>query len=234
MSHSDCNLPSISILVTCYNCGPFIHDALDSIYNQDYKGPLECIIVDDASTDDSPAQIENFIKEHSKKLPITFIRKEQNSGVAETMDIAMSMAKHEWFIMADGDDIQLPNRCSRSIELLRQYPKALIMSMGARHIDQSGNLLDTYQPPFYVPYHLAPEVLYLESHEHRVANWLDTPQDSRISNYHAPQRLRYMGCTCNKRREKNPFYAGCNLVHESYVTRASSGHQRTRYPLSST
>ncbi len=175
MPHSNCDLPSISILVTCYNCGPFIKDTLDSVYNQDYKGPLECIIVDDASTDDSPAQIENFIKEHSKKLPITFIRKEQNSGVAETMDIAMSVAKHEWFIMADGDDIQLPNRCSRSIELLRRYPKALSMSMGARHIDQNGNLLNSYQPPFYVPYHLSPDVLYLESHEQRVANWLGTP-----------------------------------------------------------
>ncbi len=55
------NLPTVSIVVTSYNYGQYIEDCLNGILNQTYR-PLECIIVEDCSTDNSVEIIQDFIK----------------------------------------------------------------------------------------------------------------------------------------------------------------------------
>ncbi len=47
-------LPKISVVVTCYNCQDYIGDAIRSVARQTLRD-FECVIVDDASTDDSVA-----------------------------------------------------------------------------------------------------------------------------------------------------------------------------------
>ncbi len=48
---TDASLPGISVVVTCYNCRDYIGDAIRSVARQTLRG-FECVIVDDASTDD--------------------------------------------------------------------------------------------------------------------------------------------------------------------------------------
>ena len=167
------HLPSISILVICYNSEEYIEEALLSILAQDYEGKMECIIVDDASTDKTADKIRNFINVHGDSMDYTFIPLSKNVGQAKAMDYAMRHAKNEWFMNADSDDIQLPDRCRSSMEILSRYPCAKILAVGARHMTSTGKLLDSYQPPFYCSYESAPDELYLEKAEDRVQNWLN-------------------------------------------------------------
>lgn len=169
------HLPSISILVICYNSEEYIEEALLSILAQDYEGKMECIIVDDASTDKTADKIRNFINAHGDSMDFTFIPLSKNVGQAKAMDWAMRHAKNEWFMYADSDDIQLPDRCRRSMALLSKYPKSKIMVSGARHMSATGKVLNSFQPPFYCSYEVAPDELYLENAECRVNNWLGAP-----------------------------------------------------------
>ena len=173
--------PSISVLVTCYNRALYIEDALDSILHQDYEGELECIIVDDASTDDSASIIKRYIEAHKNEMNFKLIELEKNSGVACAMDYAMAAAKYEWFLMADSDDIQLPNRCSRTAALIEKYPKVLMISAAGQHMSANGEVLDTVQPPFYCSFEHAPEELYLKTAKQRAWNWLN--KRGRSENY---------------------------------------------------
>ena len=64
------NMPLVSLVITSYNYSQYIEDCLCSVLNQTYR-PVECIIVDDCSTDNSVEIIRNFIEEN-KDSDITF------------------------------------------------------------------------------------------------------------------------------------------------------------------
>ncbi|MBR5523219.1 MAG: glycosyltransferase family 2 protein [Akkermansia sp.] len=131
-------VPGVSIVVTCYNLEAFIEDALLSVFAQDYTGPVQIIIVDDASTDSSTELIEHLINSHGENKDITFLRHEKNLGIAGTTDKAWAMAKYDWIIEADGDDIQFPNRCTQTMALAAQYPEAGLIIMSHECIDEQG------------------------------------------------------------------------------------------------
>ena len=55
-------LPGISVVVTCYNCRDYIGDAIRSVARQTLSD-FECVIVDDASTDDSAEVVQRTLDE---------------------------------------------------------------------------------------------------------------------------------------------------------------------------
>ena len=64
---SDVRLPRISVVVTCYNCRDYIGDAIRSVARQTLRD-FECVIVDDASTDDSVAEVQRTLAELDDSL----------------------------------------------------------------------------------------------------------------------------------------------------------------------
>ena len=59
---ADTKLPKISVVVTCYNCRDYIGDAIRSVARQTLRD-FECVVVDDASTDDSAAVVRQTLDE---------------------------------------------------------------------------------------------------------------------------------------------------------------------------
>ncbi len=87
----------VSIIVPVYNIESYIEKCLRSLTEQTLQD-IEIIVVDDGSTDNSTRVIENI-----KNEKIIFIKKE-NTGVAETRNLALSKAKGEYIGFIDGDD----------------------------------------------------------------------------------------------------------------------------------
>jgi glycosyltransferase involved in cell wall biosynthesis len=77
---TDAPLPGISVVVTCYNCRDYIGDAIRSVASQTLRG-FECVIVDDASTDDSAAVVQRTLDELADPR-FSLIRLEKNGGDA--------------------------------------------------------------------------------------------------------------------------------------------------------
>jgi glycosyltransferase involved in cell wall biosynthesis len=59
---SEAKLPGISVVVTCYNCRDYIADAIRSVARQTLRD-FECVVVDDASTDDSAEVVRRTLDE---------------------------------------------------------------------------------------------------------------------------------------------------------------------------
>ncbi len=102
------NLPLVSVVITSYNYSQFIEDCLYSILNQTYR-PVECIIIDDCSTDNSVEIIQNFI-EKNKNSDITFrlVQQEVNQGQLAGFVRGIKEASGIFINYVDADDIILP------------------------------------------------------------------------------------------------------------------------------
>ena len=103
---SEAPLPLISVVVLSYNSAQYICSTLESIYRQDYEGPMELIIGDDCSKDNSVELCQEWIARHAGR----FTRAEilcpaENQGVARNVDTCYRACKGEWVKGIAGDDI---------------------------------------------------------------------------------------------------------------------------------
>ena len=93
------NNPLITVIVPVYNVEKYLTRCVDSIINQTYKN-LEIILVDDGSTDSSPAICDNYAKKDSR---INVIHK-QNNGASSARNAALDIASGDYIGFVDSDD----------------------------------------------------------------------------------------------------------------------------------
>lgn len=96
----DKNIPDISVIVTVYNIEKYIGECLESILSQ--EGPsLECICVDDVSTDGSYSILEEYARRDKR---VKVIRNVKNVGLSSARNIGFRHATGEYLYNIDGDD----------------------------------------------------------------------------------------------------------------------------------
>ena len=67
----------VSVLIPAYNVEKYIERCINSVVNQNYS-PLECVIVDDGSSDGTPDRIRMFLQDYKGDVSFTFIQQEKN------------------------------------------------------------------------------------------------------------------------------------------------------------
>lgn len=97
-------MPKVSVIVPVYNSEQELRDCLDSLVEQTEKD-IEIIVIDDASTDNSP-EIE---AEYQKKYPnVKVYRNERNLGQSETRNRGVELAEGDYIAFLDSDDYVNP------------------------------------------------------------------------------------------------------------------------------
>jgi glycosyltransferase involved in cell wall biosynthesis/LmbE family N-acetylglucosaminyl deacetylase len=110
----------ISVITPCHNAGPWIAAALQSGAQQTYSAH-EIIVVNDNSTDNSLAQIEQ------SGVPVKLLQVNAcNAAVAR--NVGIEAAEGEWIALLDADDIWYPNHLARAVELLSKTKDVAFMS----------------------------------------------------------------------------------------------------------
>lgn len=107
-------LPRISVIVTCFNYGRYVSQALDSVASQSYES-FDCVVVDDASTDDSTLQIERWI-DNRKDFRFRLIRNASNRGQTASFAAGLAATRSEFVAFLDADDFWFPQFLHRHIE----------------------------------------------------------------------------------------------------------------------
>ncbi|WP_197025094.1 glycosyltransferase family 2 protein [Butyrivibrio proteoclasticus] len=109
----------VSVVIPAYNRSKTIERAIRSVYSQTVP-PLEVIVVDDASTDNT-VQIVEHLQQEFDSLRL-YVQKE-NKGAQEARNVGIKNAKGNWIGFLDSDDEWLPKKQAIQIELLRKNPQ---------------------------------------------------------------------------------------------------------------
>jgi glycosyltransferase involved in cell wall biosynthesis len=137
---SDAKLPKISVVVTCYNCRDYIADAIRSVARQTLAG-FECVIVDDASTDDSVAVIERTLGElNDQRFSLT--RLEKNVGQTGATRAGLAKTDAPFVCFLDSDDLWHEDFLERQLAAHLNETYAIgFTACNARLIDGKGQLI---------------------------------------------------------------------------------------------
>ncbi len=129
--------PLVSIIIPTYNYGRYLGKALESCFKQTYS-PLEVIVVDDGSTDDT----KEIVRGYGSR--IVFIRQE-NSGVSAARNKGLEVAKGELITFLDADDYMPEDAIQTRVEALTAHPEA--GAVATESYSKKGESL-TYDPTF--------------------------------------------------------------------------------------
>lgn len=116
-----------SIIVITFNQEMIIGETLDSILSQDYS-PLEVIVCDDASTDNTGAKCSKWIKKNGKKFyRVLYHRNEKNLGIMGNKLAGVRLAQGVFIKVLAGDDLLAPGAIQNAAEYFEKYPNTLVI-----------------------------------------------------------------------------------------------------------
>lgn len=98
------NSLSVSIIIPVFNVEPYIEACLQSVMRQTYEGPIECIIVDDGSTDKSITIAEGLISKYQGPIVFKVLHHDHTRGASAARNTGMDTATGDYFYFLDSDD----------------------------------------------------------------------------------------------------------------------------------
>lgn len=130
--------PVVTVVITCHNHGRFVRDAVDSVWRQTLIG-LEVIVVDDGSTDDTPAVAADL-------SGIRYIRQE-HSGLSAARNTGWRAGRGRYVSFLDADDRFLPHALQAGVACAAAHPEAAFVSGHYVVIDGAGARVSTRPRP---------------------------------------------------------------------------------------
>lgn len=113
----------VTIVVPVYNISNYIERCFASIVQQD-NHDIECIMVDDVSTDDSFAKCERLVAGYTGPIDFKLIKHTKNRGLSASRNTGTVHSSGEYIYYLDGDDEITPNCISSLVAIAQKYPEA--------------------------------------------------------------------------------------------------------------
>jgi glycosyltransferase involved in cell wall biosynthesis len=123
-----------SVCLATFNGSKYVESQISSILKQLNRND-EVVIFDDASTDDTLKLIDNFCDSR-----IRVIRSSINTGVVKTFERAINNATGDIIFLSDQDDVWLPNKVEKILEVFQEYPDITLVLSDAQIIDSEGQI----------------------------------------------------------------------------------------------
>lgn len=127
--------PLVTVIVSCYNHGPYIEECIKSILAQTYPD-IELLVVDDGSTDDSVERLQRLQKKHGFDLKI-----QANQGLTRTLNDTIARARGSLIAPFGSDDVMLPERIALQVAHIANKPEAGLCAGNIELIDSDSQPL---------------------------------------------------------------------------------------------
>jgi glycosyltransferase involved in cell wall biosynthesis len=133
-------VPAVSVLVCVHDGALTIAQAVASVLAQT-DGDLELIVVDDGSTDATPALLA------AVDDPRLRVQRQSRSGLTRALNRALALARAPLVARLDADDVALPERLERQRAFMAAHPDVGLLGTAAREEDPAGTPVRVVRPP---------------------------------------------------------------------------------------
>jgi alpha-1,3-rhamnosyltransferase len=131
--------PSVSVVVPSYNHAQFIEATLRSIMKQTFA-PAELLVIDDGSSDDSPAIIERVLNDCPFRCEFAA---RDNRGLCATLNEGFERTRGDYFGYLGSDDLWLPDFLSARVDRLEARVEAVLAYGHTYFIDEDNRIIDS-------------------------------------------------------------------------------------------
>jgi len=125
-------VPLVSVLLAVHDDARWVRLAVESVLRQTL-GDLELIVVDDASTDETPALLAAI---PDPRLAV--IANDEQLGLAASLNRALDRATGRYIARLDADDVALPERLEAQVARIRRAPAAAVVGTAVLDLDEAG------------------------------------------------------------------------------------------------
>jgi len=127
-------MPQISVIMPCFNHAAFVGESIEGILAQTVSD-LELIVIDDHSADTSKEVIAKYVKADPR---VRAIYHETNLGASRSRNDGIRAAQSQFLAFCDADDVWMPTKLARQLELFEKYPMHQVAYSDAKIIDEHG------------------------------------------------------------------------------------------------
>src|SRR4051794_12323832 len=132
------SLPTVSVVIPCFNQGRFLPDALESVLAQTFPA-AEIVVVDDGSTDETAAA--------ARRYPNVRCIRQRNRGLASARNTGLMHTAGECVVFLDADVRLRPEAVEIGVRELQAHPECALVWGRCVRIDEHGRQLPTVPPP---------------------------------------------------------------------------------------
>lgn len=105
--------PKVSVIIPCYNQGDYIGETLQSLQSQYYSN-WECVVIDDGSTDNTVAVVDDFCQKDSRILLFS----KSNGGSASARNFGLTKVSGDYIQFLDADDLLDELKFAKQVEVM--------------------------------------------------------------------------------------------------------------------
>ena len=214
----------VSVVMPVHDGARFLDEALRSIAVDDFD---ELVIVDDGSTDETPAILASWAARDPR---IAIVTLERNRGLAHALNRGLETARGEYIARHDADEVYVAGRIAAQVELLDRERDVVLVSTWFDLIDEHGHRTGTYRPRyspeevhyllnFYNVFGGHAQVMFRREAALRAGGYAE--EFSTVEDYDLWRRLRRLG-----RIAILPRIGLLRRHHSSGVSFAQRRHQR--------
>lgn len=110
----------VSVIIPTYNRAGFLREALESVLAQTYR-PIECIVVDDGSTDETQDVVKTIMSDNCADFCIRY-EWQKNSGACAARNRGLVVSRGEFINFLDSDDLLVPQSLEWKVSSLSETP----------------------------------------------------------------------------------------------------------------
>jgi glycosyltransferase involved in cell wall biosynthesis len=128
----------VSTIIPVYNRPDRVVIAVQSVLDQTYR-PIEIILVDDGSTDETPEVLAQLASEHPGEI---LVLRQNNGGAGLARETGRRAASGDFIQYLDSDDYLLPNKFTDQVKALTNHPECAIAYGSTIHCRDDGRELE--------------------------------------------------------------------------------------------
>jgi glycosyltransferase involved in cell wall biosynthesis len=116
--------PSVTVVVPTRDRPELVHRAVQTVLDQDYPGPVECVVVFDQS-EPHPLGVRT-----DQRRTVRVVRNKRSPGLAGARNSGVMASDRELVAFCDDDDEWLPGKLQAQVDLLDSHPEAALVACG--------------------------------------------------------------------------------------------------------